>query len=106
MKKFRAILVTHLSTILYNAQSFGIPAPERLRRLLEHEMNGTRNSSVPIILPCCYDGLSARLIARAGFEATFMTGFGVSGELHLTLILSKLANNLMNVSTTFARLFP
>jgi 2-methylisocitrate lyase-like PEP mutase family enzyme len=29
-------------------------------------------------MPCVYDGLTARLVARAGFEATFMTGFGVS----------------------------
>jgi 2-methylisocitrate lyase-like PEP mutase family enzyme len=43
-------------------------------------MNGTRNSAKPIVLPCCYDGISARLIARAGFDATFMTGFGVSGR--------------------------
>eukprot|EP00536_Pseudo-nitzschia_multiseries_P000164 jgi/Psemu1/293942/fgenesh1_pm.3_\ len=35
-------------------------------------------SDQPILLPCCYDGLTARLVARAGFEATFMTGFGVS----------------------------
>jgi len=61
------------------SQNVGIPAPQRLRRLLESEMNGTRESDKPILLPCCYDGLSARLIAKAGFEATFMTGFGVSG---------------------------
>ena len=41
-------------------------------------MDGTRKSEMPILLPCCYDGLTARLISRAGFEATFMTGFGVS----------------------------
>lgn len=59
------------------------PAPERLRRLLQEEMDGTRTSDMraPILLPCCYDGLSARLVARAGFDATFMTGFGVSGRL-------------------------
>jgi 2-methylisocitrate lyase-like PEP mutase family enzyme len=28
--------------------------------------------------PCCYDALSARLIERAGFRLTFMSGFGVS----------------------------
>ncbi|HSF15770.1 MAG TPA: isocitrate lyase/PEP mutase family protein [Vicinamibacteria bacterium] len=28
--------------------------------------------------PCCYDALSARLIERAGFPLTFMSGFGVS----------------------------
>eukprot|EP00978_Attheya_sp_CCMP212_P003570 scaffold7494_cov55-Attheya_sp.AAC.2 len=41
-------------------------------------MSGGGNEK-PIMLPCCYDGLSARLVARAGFDATFMTGFGVSG---------------------------
>jgi hypothetical protein len=60
--------------------AFGIPAPMRLKILLESEMDGTRESQKPILLPCCYDGLSARLVARAGFDATFMTGFGVSGE--------------------------
>jgi len=42
-------------------------------------MNGSRQDPKPILLPCCYDGLSARLVARSGFEATFMTGFGVAG---------------------------
>jgi len=31
-----------------------------------------------IVMPCCYDALTARLIERCGFELTFMTGFGVS----------------------------
>ena len=29
-------------------------------------------------MPCCFDALSARLIERAGFPLTFMSGFGVS----------------------------
>ena len=29
-------------------------------------------------MPCCFDALSARLIEQAGFELTFMSGFGVS----------------------------
>jgi len=62
--------------------AFSIPAPERLRRLLQSEMDGTRIDSKPILLPCCYDGLTARLVAAAGFDATFMTGFGVSGECY------------------------
>jgi 2-methylisocitrate lyase-like PEP mutase family enzyme len=47
-----------------------LSAADQLRRLL----------SRPGILsfPCCYDALSARLIERAGFEMTFMSGFGVS----------------------------
>ena len=56
------------------------PAAFRLMDLLQREMNGERDSELPILLPCCYDGLTARLVARAGFEATFMTGFGVSGQ--------------------------
>ncbi len=29
-------------------------------------------------MPCCFDGLSAKLIERAGFALTFMSGFAVS----------------------------
>lgn len=53
--------------------------PTSLRELLQSQMDGTRNDPKPILLPCCFDGLSARLVAKSGFEATFMTGFGVSG---------------------------
>ena len=31
-----------------------------------------------LITPAVYDALSAKCVARAGFELTFMTGFGVS----------------------------
>eukprot|EP00804_Cyclotella_cryptica_P003965 CCRYP_013883-RA/>CCRYP_013883-RA protein AED:0.10 eAED:0.09 QI:42/0.33/0.25/1/1/1/4/0/366 len=68
-------------TILFSfslrlASSFGCPPPERLRRLLKRVDDG----EAPILLlPCCYDGLTARLVALSGFDATFMTGFGVSG---------------------------
>ncbi len=30
------------------------------------------------IMPCCFDALSGRMIERAGFELTFMSGFAVS----------------------------
>jgi 2-methylisocitrate lyase-like PEP mutase family enzyme len=53
------------------------PPPQRLRQLLE--LHDDPSSSMPLLLPCCYDGLTARLVARSGlFHATFMTGFGVS----------------------------
>ncbi len=42
----------------------------RLRALIEKP--GLR------VMPCCFDALSARLIERAGFELTFMSGFAVS----------------------------
>eukprot|EP00934_Nitzschia_sp_Nitz4_P003047 Nitzschia sp. Nitz4//scaffold20_size174350//153922//155262//NITZ4_002130-RA/size174350-augustus-gene-0.11-mRNA-1//1//CDS//3329541893//3037//frame0 len=73
-----------LATCLLGTSSIGLvagfagPAPFRLQRLLQEELDGTRAAETPILLPCCYDGLTARLVARAGFEATFMTGFGVS----------------------------
>lgn len=31
-----------------------------------------------LVMPCCYDGLSARLIERAGFPLSFMSGFSVA----------------------------
>jgi 2-methylisocitrate lyase-like PEP mutase family enzyme len=31
-----------------------------------------------LVMPCCFDALSARLIERAGFPLTFMSGFSVS----------------------------
>jgi 2-methylisocitrate lyase-like PEP mutase family enzyme len=31
-----------------------------------------------VVMPCCFDGLSALLIERAGFPLTFMSGFAVS----------------------------
>ncbi len=48
-----------------------IPSPAvRLRALLARP--GIR------LMPCCFDALSARLVERAGFELTFMSGFAVS----------------------------
>ena len=44
--------------------------PERLRALLAAP--GLH------VMPCCFDALSARLIERAGFPLTFMSGFAVS----------------------------
>jgi 2-methylisocitrate lyase-like PEP mutase family enzyme len=31
-----------------------------------------------VLMPCCFDALSARLVEQAGFPLTFMSGFGVS----------------------------
>lgn len=33
-----------------------------------------------ILMPCCYDAFSARLIEQAGFSLTFMSGFAVSAS--------------------------
>jgi len=69
----------HVSSVFTKPPAFAIPPPARLQKLLQLELSGVRNDTKPILLPCCFDGLSARLIASAGFQATFMTGFGVSG---------------------------
>lgn len=45
----------------------------KLRKLLADQ----KGESI-IVMPCCYDGLTAKLVERAGFQLTFMTGFGVS----------------------------
>ena len=42
----------------------------RLRQLLE--------APEFIIMPCCYDGISAKLIQQCGYPLTFMSGFAVS----------------------------
>lgn len=46
------------------------PAPDRLRALLD--------TGRLLVLPCPYDGLSARMVARAGFPAAFMGGYAVA----------------------------
>ena len=33
-----------------------------------------------LVMPCCFDAFSARLIERAGFPLTFMSGFAVSAS--------------------------
>ena len=45
---------------------------DRLRALLRQDRL--------LLLPCCFDALSAMLIERAGFSATFMSGFAVSAS--------------------------
>lgn len=48
-----------------------MPSPAtRLRALLE--------GPDLLVMPCCFDPLSARLIEQAGFPLTFMSGFAVS----------------------------
>src|SRR6056297_1121220 len=47
------------------------PTPaERLRGLLAEDRLH--------VMPCCFDAFSARLVERAGFAFSFMSGFAVS----------------------------
>lgn len=55
--------------------------------LLSRKVNGPRAlrellaSEAPVLAPGCFDALSARLIAEAGFPAAYMTGFGTTASL-------------------------
>lgn len=50
-------------------REFSSPA-DQLRALLAGE--------ACLVMPCCFDALSARLVERAGFPLTFMSGFSVA----------------------------
>lgn len=70
----------------------------KLRQLLSDGM---------VMAPGAYDGLSARLVERAGFPAVYMSGFGVSagrlGRPDLGLItLTEMADTLANMSKSVA----
>src|SRR2546425_11829693 len=43
-----------------------------LRRLVEQKAG--------VVIPGAYDGVSAKLVERAGFEAVYMTGYGTSAS--------------------------
>lgn len=77
-KQGRVMASTYPSASVAATAAMALPPPKRLKDLLDSADADVAADS-PILLPCCYDGLSARLVARAGFQATFMTGFGVSG---------------------------
>jgi 2-methylisocitrate lyase-like PEP mutase family enzyme len=47
-----------------------IPPAQRLRALLSEDTCR--------VMPCCFDALSARLVERAGYPLTFMSGFSVA----------------------------
>ena len=61
---------TQAQTLALSAPAGGNPAATRLRHLLA--------GPDFLVMPCCFDGLSARLIELAGFPLTFMSGFAVA----------------------------
>jgi len=48
------------------------PAAEQLRALLA--------KGDIVTMPCCFDGMSAKLIEQAGFDLTFLSGFAASAS--------------------------
>ena len=39
------------------------------------------NSEEILVLPCCHDGLAAKVFEEAGFKAICAAGYGVTGSL-------------------------
>lgn len=82
------LLATVVDAALTTPPTAAVPAPVRLQQLLREYSNNSNEPQspdqpqpqhdTPLLLPCCYDGLTARLVARANFQATFLTGFGAS----------------------------
>ncbi len=50
-----------------------MPTPSRAQKLRD-----LLDTPDVLVMPCCFDALSARLIEAAGFPLTFMSGFAVS----------------------------
>ena len=48
------------------------PMADRLRALI------ARGNLIK--MPCCFDALSAKLVEQAGFDLTFLSGFGASAS--------------------------
>jgi len=57
-------------------QKTGGPPPSPAARLRE-KLAGAMGPGI-LTMPCCFDALSAKLVQRAGFEITFMSGFSTS----------------------------
>lgn len=73
---------------------------KRLRELLESDKG-------PIIAPGSYDVVSALAVQKAGFDAVYMTGYGVSASLigrpDLGLIsLKEMADHAYNIANTIS----
>jgi len=63
-------MLRRLCFLVTTAAALDTTMPARLRAALSKPQIS--------VMPCCYDGITARLVERAGFELTFMTGFGVA----------------------------
>src|SRR5512141_1486580 len=45
------------------------------------EFRGLIHGEEILQLPCCYDGLSAKILEQAGFKAIAAAGYGLAGSL-------------------------
>ena len=99
MSYFAVIIAVFILQTLSLTCSFGVPPPERLRNLLEAADKG---DSPILLLPCCYDGLTARLVGLSGCKlcATYLLCMSVISNI----ILIKQSNKydhitLLNMNT-------
>jgi 2-methylisocitrate lyase-like PEP mutase family enzyme len=79
----------------------------RLRQLLRSDDNDDDgNNNQILLMPCCYDALSARLVERAGFHLTFMSGFATAAARALpdTGLLSygEMRDQIASITDTLA----
>ncbi len=58
--------------------SAGISDPKSARISAAAKLRELLDGPGVLTFPCCYDALSAKLIAQAGFPMAFMSGFGVA----------------------------
>lgn len=69
---------------------------QRLRKLLD--------SDELLMMPCCYDALSARLIERAGFQLTFLSGFSTAASRGLPdtglISYAEMRDQIMSITET------
>lgn len=73
------ITILESTTVTRDSISISLPQLSRTRTQKVQALREILNQNKTLtIMPCCYDGLTAKLVEDAGFDLTFMTGFGVS----------------------------
>ncbi len=76
----RIQLLIFVSFIIY-CSCFSSPSKSHSRLSREEKVKKLREilkNEECTVMPCVYDGLSAKMVENAGFDLTFMTGFGVA----------------------------
>lgn len=76
----RIHLCIFITFIIY-CSCFSSPSKSHVRLSRDEKVKKLReilNNEECTVMPCVYDGLSAKMVENAGFDVTFMTGFGVA----------------------------
>mmetsp|Transcript_32148 Transcript_32148/g.55493 ORF Transcript_32148/g.55493 Transcript_32148/m.55493 type:complete len:332 (-) Transcript_32148:384-1379(-) len=72
-----------LIAVLFAFQSYHAFQSSRCKLMMQldnpaQKLRGLLANGKILTMPCCYDGLTAKMVESAGFPLTFMTGYGVS----------------------------